>query len=176
VSVAERYPALFRPRRWEWAGIDAQFSLDAPPDELVTNIHVVGFVGDGVVLCRTRAGQWFLPGGTREAGESVEGCVARELREEAGAELAGPLRWLGAHACVCDRPAPFRPWQPHPRAAWLWCAADVAIVGAPTNPPDGEQVAEVRVVSVAEAPTLAGTDGEEMAEIVALAVELRSSF
>jgi 8-oxo-dGTP diphosphatase len=35
---------------------------------------------------------WVLPGGGREAGESAEACVAREVREEAGIEVAvGPL-------------------------------------------------------------------------------------
>ena len=38
------------------------------------------------------AGFWVLPGGGREAGESESGCVAREVREEAGIEVAvGPL-------------------------------------------------------------------------------------
>jgi len=38
------------------------------------------------------AGFWVLPGGGREAGESEPGCVAREVREEAGIEVAvGPL-------------------------------------------------------------------------------------
>lgn len=37
-------------------------------------------------------GFWVLPGGGREAGESAEACVAREVREEAGIEVAvGPL-------------------------------------------------------------------------------------
>lgn len=35
---------------------------------------------------------WVLPGGGREEGESAEACVAREVREEAGIEVAvGPL-------------------------------------------------------------------------------------
>jgi len=35
---------------------------------------------------------WVLPGGGREAGESEEACVARELREEARIDVAvGPL-------------------------------------------------------------------------------------
>ena len=41
---------------------------------------------------RGEAGFWVLPGGGREAGESAEACVAREVREEAGVEVAvGPL-------------------------------------------------------------------------------------
>jgi 8-oxo-dGTP pyrophosphatase MutT (NUDIX family) len=35
---------------------------------------------------------WVLPGGGRENGESAEACVAREVREEAGIEVAvGPV-------------------------------------------------------------------------------------
>jgi 8-oxo-dGTP pyrophosphatase MutT (NUDIX family) len=38
------------------------------------------------------AGFWVLPGGGRDAGESEPECVAREVREEAGIEVAvGPL-------------------------------------------------------------------------------------
>ena len=54
-------------------------------------------VEDGHVLllrCVPQNGEsfWVLPGGGREAGESETGCVAREVREEAGVEVAvGPL-------------------------------------------------------------------------------------
>ena len=169
---------LYAPQRWEWAGIDALFSTEPPDDDLVTNVHVVGFVGERVVFCHDARGDWFLPGGTRERGESVEACVARELGEEAGARLVGPLRWIGAHHCVSDRPQPHRPWQPHPEKAWLWCAADVVVDGTPTNPADGEQVVEVRLVAVAELDAELDTlvaDGLDawVAELVRLAVELR---
>ncbi|HEX5291032.1 MAG TPA: NUDIX domain-containing protein [Streptosporangiaceae bacterium] len=173
VSPRERFPLLYAPQRWEWGGMDAAFSAEPPPDELVTNIHVIGFAGAQIVVCREERGRWFLPGGTREEGESIADCVARELREEAGARLAGPLRWLGAHRCVSDRPVPYRPWQPHPVKAWLWCTAEVVIDSAPTCPPDGEQVVEVRAVDPAEAQRLLTSGSGWHAELIELARECR---
>jgi 8-oxo-dGTP diphosphatase len=171
-TLPDRFPRLFARQRWAWGGIDATFSTDLPADGMVTNIHVVGFCGEQIVVCRDDHG-WMLPGGTREDGETIHDCVVRELREEAGARLAGPLHWIGAHACVTDQPAPFRPWQPHPRKAWLWCSADVVVDSAPTSPADGEQIAEVRAVGAAEAQRLLhGTSGW-MPELIELAVEVR---
>ena len=153
-DAAARFPQLFAPQRWEWGGIDARFSTEPPPPELVTNVHVIGYCDGGVVLCRTARDRWFLPGGTREQDESIDDCAARELLEEAGARITGALRWIGAHYCVTDEPEPYRPWQPHPDKAWLWCAAEVAVESQPTNPPDGEQVVEVRVAPPYEAEEL----------------------
>lgn len=172
-DLAQRFPLLYAPQRWEWGGIDAQFSTTPPPDELVTNIHVVGFVGERVLICRDARDVWFLPGGTREPGESVEECVARELAEEAGAELDGPLRLVGAHHAVSDRPEPYRPHQPHPAKVWLWCHADVVVTGAPGNPDDGEKVLEVRAAPLEEALELLRTDGDWVPDLVGLAVLTR---
>ncbi|NNH69028.1 NUDIX domain-containing protein [Nocardia uniformis] len=155
--------------------MDVPFSTDPPPDELITNIHVVCFVDDRIVLCRDDRDAWLVPGGTREAGEAIEDCVIRELREEAGARLAGPLRWLGAHYATSDRPTPYREWQPHPHKAWLWCSAEVVLGGAPTNPDDAEQILEVRAWPFDEAIRLAATDGAHMAELLGLAAELRGA-
>lgn len=172
MTFADRYPLLHTPVRWEWGGLDVQFSTELPPDELVTNIHVICFVGDEIVLCHDARDFWLVPGGTREEAESVESCVIRELKEEAGAELAGPLHWIGAHHGITDRPEPYRPWQPHPHKAWLWCTADVTLTGPPTNPADGEQILEVRTFPIQEAIHLSATDGPHMPELLTLATEL----
>ncbi|MFJ8429782.1 NUDIX hydrolase [Kitasatospora sp. NPDC094019] len=175
-ELAALFPALHAPQYWAWGRYDAQFSTVLPPDELVTNIHLVGFTeGDRVVLCRDDRDHWFLPGGTREHNESVDSCLVRELREEAGARLLGEPVWLGAHRCVTDDPVPYRPWQPHPEKAWLWGWADVAVDSVPTNPDDGEQVVEVRAVEPEEARRLLLDCHEAWwGELIALAVELRS--
>lgn len=57
-------------------------------------ISVKGVILDGfrVVLLRNERGEWELPGGRLEAGESPEECVAREIREELGLAIeVGPL-------------------------------------------------------------------------------------
>lgn len=173
-SLARRYPLLHRPDRWEWASITMTFSTQLPPDELVASTHVVGFVGEEVLLCRDgRAGIWFLPGGTREPGESVDQSLVRELREEAGARLLGPFHRLGAHLGVSDAADPYRPHLPHPHKAWLWGWADVEVVSPPTNPADGEQVLEVRTFGLAEAVRRATSDYLWGGELVALAAEQR---
>ena len=172
-ALVVAYPRLFAPQRWEWGGIDAQFTTDEPPAALVTNVHVVAFSGDDVILCRDIRDVWFLPGGTREPGESIDVCVRRELLEEAGAVLTGPLTVVGAHNCVSDRALPYRPHQPHPEKAWLWCTADATVVQAPTMPPDAEQIVEVRAVGVSEAAVLLLTDQPWLPELLALAIETR---
>lgn len=41
---------------------------------------------------------WHLPGGGVKRRETIEGAVRRELREEAGIEVTGPVRLLGTYS------------------------------------------------------------------------------
>ena len=66
------------------------------PDRPFVGVGAV-IVHDGkVVLIKRRyeplAGEWSLPGGAVEVGETLEDCVLREMREETGLEIeVGPV-------------------------------------------------------------------------------------
>ena len=61
---------------------------------------------------------------------------------------------LGAWVCRSAAPAPYRPHLPHPEFFRLVGYGDVALVGQPTNPQHGEQVAAVEVVPALAAAAL----------------------
>lgn len=167
---AERFPALFAPAWVAYADSEVRFAAGPPPDDLVSRLHVVGRSRGGVVVCGSDLGWRFLPGGTREPGETLEGLVDRELREEAGARRTGPLCWVGAHHAHCKSPAPYRSHLPHPDSYWAYAVTDMEIEGPPTNPVDGEQVVEVQVLPVSEAAAyLAGEAGSIQPHVLLLA-------
>jgi 8-oxo-dGTP diphosphatase len=144
-----RFPDLFRDAYVEYADCRVRYTMEPVPEEHVSRLHLVAVTADGrVVVCRSEQGRRFLPGGTREPGESLSDLARRELVEEAGAALHGEPRCFAAHS---SRPKAYRPHLPHPRAYWAWAVAAVEVVGAPTNPPGGEPVVEVVTLSPAEA-------------------------
>jgi 8-oxo-dGTP diphosphatase len=66
--------------------------------------------GDEVLLIRrargTAVGQWSIPGGRLEFGESLKDAVAREVREETGLDVKVG-RFLGWAERMGDDPAPY---------------------------------------------------------------------
>ncbi len=168
---AERFPRLFRPRHEDYANADLRFHLGEPPDEQVARLHVVALDPAGlVVVCRSIEEWRFLPGGRREAGETVHELCRRELREEAGCtvlDLPGPV--FAYQLATSRNPEPYRPHFTHPESAWAYAVARVEMSGPPTNPADGEAVVEVRRLPPTEAATWLRVHDEEHADIVLLA-------
>lgn len=74
--------------------------MSSYPSHPRIGIGIVLLRGEEVLLIRRgkppNAGQWSLPGGRQELGETAEACARRELREETGLEC-GALT-LAGHA------------------------------------------------------------------------------
>lgn len=62
------------------------------PDKPLVGVGAVIFRGHDVLLIKRakapKEGQWSLPGGAQEAGETVKEALIREIREETGSEIA----------------------------------------------------------------------------------------
>ncbi|MEJ7706149.1 MAG: NUDIX hydrolase [Nocardioidaceae bacterium] len=139
-----RFPDLFRDGYVDYADCRIRCTTAVAPTPLVSRLHLVAVTSEAEVLvCRSEQGWRFLPGGTREPGESLNDLARRELMEEAGALLMSELRYFAAHVADSARKKPFRSHLPHPRTYWAYAVVDARVVGAPTNPPDGEDVVEV---------------------------------
>lgn len=82
-------------------GVTGQTEGEPPPTYPLGS--VVYAERDDKILLLKRAsdagfgGQWFMPGGAVDAGESPDEAAVRELREESGLEIAGELELVGAY-------------------------------------------------------------------------------
>ncbi|QHT63902.1 NUDIX domain-containing protein [Paenibacillus lycopersici] len=170
-----RFPVLAKPARW--GSVTSKFSWieDAGDLSLVSNVSIVPFVGELAVMMRLEDGRWELPGGTLNEGEHYLDGLRREMMEELGAELV-TYRLFGHFECESSAPAPYRPYIPHPRFRRLIGYGDVAIVGQPLNPDDGEQVVRVEAMPIEEAVRLfEASDRPELAELYLAGYRMRVS-
>ena len=178
--TAKDYPYLAQARRGDSQRWQFELRAAPPPAELISNVYAVSFVGARCLLIRMMHRQrqvWDLTGGTLEPGETYLDAIRRELMEEAGAQLL-TFEPFGAWHCWSSAPAPYRPHLPHPESYRVVGYGEAALVGSPTNPPDGEQVIEVACVSVEEAVQRLRTswpDRPELAELYQLAAALRAT-
>ena len=178
--TTEDYPYLAQVRTGEKQRWQFELRAAPPPANLISNVYVVSFIGAQCLLIRMLHRQrevWDITGGTLEPDETYLDAIRRELMEEAGAQLL-TFEPFGAWHCWSSAPAPYRPHLPHPESYRVVGYGEVALVGTPTNPPDGEQVIEVACVPVGEAMQRLRTswpDLPELAELYQLAAALRAS-
>jgi 8-oxo-dGTP diphosphatase len=120
--------------------------------------------GDGLWLLvrRSDVGEWALPGGTLEWGETLRVCASREVAEEAGADECELVRLVG----VFSRPD--RDLRFHAVTVVLECLVD-----PPRRPPSNPL--EITQVGLFAADSIPETMAMGMRDMLMAAMEAGSS-
>jgi 8-oxo-dGTP pyrophosphatase MutT (NUDIX family) len=176
IDLAAAYPALAQPVRWRNTALTGCHLVTGAPDTtLLQSVNLVPFVGDRVIVIALESGHIMLPGGTREAGETLLETITREMEEETGYRLR-TCHPFAALECVSYDATPWRPHLPHPAFERLVCFGDVLPDGFPTNPADAEQIARVELLPVPEAVAFLRDAGRpELADVYRLAADIRAT-
>ncbi|MGA5134425.1 NUDIX hydrolase [Streptomyces olivoreticuli] len=160
---------------YKWRAVTSYFKDEVPARDYTSNVHVVPFVGDRVVLLHAKESGWGPSGGTLLDGEAIETCVTRELAEEIGGE-AKRFELFGQWDSSTAAEVAYRPWLPHPNFAIALGWADVVITGSSDD--DGgvemESIQEVAILPIQGAvQRLVENDEHHLAALYRVAYEVR---
>ncbi len=101
--------------------LDAQL----PPLALISTAFALAFSGDRLLLTNLAARGWDIPGGHREANESPEETMHREVYEETAARLSEVIVFGYQRICIhAPKPKGYR--YPYPEAYQVFFRANVA--------------------------------------------------
>ncbi len=140
--------------------ITAYLGQDIPPLSYVTSVRSLVFRGNELLILRNRDGVHIVPGGRREAGETLDETVRREVLEETGWTLQAltMLGFMRFHHLSAKPPG--HPY-PHPDFVQVIHMAEAGdYIPAAKLPDDYEIDAEFR--SVAMVQDLALTPSEHL--------------
>ena len=136
--------------------------------------YVIPFVSDDNCLVTRRSnGQWVLPGGTLESGETWEEAGRRELMEETG-RILGDLHPIGMYYCISQSDRARLSYLPHPEHVRVVSWADVVQNTSVSIDPDPDSsIVEVRTVHCRRAAELFGPESADFGELYQFAYEMK---
>lgn len=173
-ELAVHFPNLFRPQIWPWGPTKVHFLLitELPPGELIANVNIIPYTSNGWIIIRLASGEWEIPGGTCEPGETWQETARRELKEEAGCTLL-ESKVIGAWECHSLASKPYRVHLPFPDFYRLVLLGRVSQTKDPENPVSGETVVTVEEMQLEDVLThLEQQQRLDLAELYTLAAEL----
>jgi len=170
-----RYPLITSMTEAMWGSTKVRyvFEPDPPVPELIGNVRCACFSGERVMLIESKEfGLSAFPGGMLEPGEGWMDALERELLEEAGARALS-VDVVGRMPFWSGSAGPYRPHLSHPEFHQVVALAEIVMVGTPTNPPDGEHVLAVELVSIGQALDRLRSENAWEAELLRYVFEVR---